>query len=94
MSNFIKAGLRKQKIKDKKEVKNRIKAINGIVEELNEVAQSIILKDDEVITEDNIAEIASKYTDRKIEGFEKLILLSKLESIGKVNKENILKDEK
>jgi hypothetical protein len=93
MSNFIKQGLRQQKIKDKKEVKKRIKAIHSIMEELDEVAQAIILKDDEVITEDNIVEIASKYTDRPIEGYEKMILLSKLESIGKVKKENILKDE-
>lgn len=93
MSSFLKQGLRQQKQKDKKEVKKRIRAIQQIMKELDEVAQNIIIKEDEVITENNIAEIASRYTDRKIEGYEKMILLSKLESIGKVNKEDILKDE-
>ena len=93
MSSFLKQGLRQQKQKDKKEVRKRIKAIYQIMEELDEVAQNIILKEGEVIDENNIEEIASRYTDRKIEGYEKMILLSKLESIGKVNKDNILKDE-
>lgn len=93
MSSFLKQGLRQQKQKNKREVRKRIKAIYQIMEELDEVAQNIILKEGEVIDENNIEEIASKYTDRKIEGYEKMILLSKLESIGKVDKENILKDE-
>ena len=93
MSSFAKQQLRKSKQDERKEVKKRIKAINVIVNELDEVAQKILINEEETITEDNIAEIASKYTAIKIEGFEKLILLSKLEQLGKVKKENILKDE-
>lgn len=94
MSSFLKQGLKKSQHKKKKEVKKRVKAMYNIMNELDDVARDIALNEEETITEDNLVDIASNYTDREIEGFEKLILLSKLEGLGKINKENILKDEK
>lgn len=93
MSSFLKQGLRKQQQKQKKQVLKRIDAIYGIINELDYIAEEINKNETDIITEENIAEIASSYSDLKIEGFEKLMLLSKLEELGKVNKEDILKDE-
>lgn len=93
MSSFAKQQLRKSKKDERKEVKKRINAISRIMAELDAVAEKIVLNETEVITENNISEIASKYSDIKVEGFEKLLLLSKLEQLGKVKKEDILKDE-
>ena len=92
MSSFAKQQLRKSKKDERKEVKKRINAISRIMAELDAVAEKIVLNETEVITENNISEIASKYSDIKVEGFEQLLLLSKLEQLGKVNKEDILKD--
>lgn len=93
MSNFVKQQLRKSKQKERSELKKRYKAVHKIMEELDKLAITIGVKENGKIDDNNIEEIASKYSDIKIEGFEKLILLSKLEHMGKINKEDILKDE-
>lgn len=94
MSNMLRKGKRIQAAKDNKEVKHRMKDIYRILSDLDDVAKEIIKNEpDTVIDENNIKEIASKYTDRTIEGLETMILLSKLHEAGKVQKENILKDE-
>lgn len=92
MSSFLNKGIREQKQKQKKEVINRIKSMYGILSELDVVAEEINKNETSEITEDNLEEIAAKYSDINIGGYEKLILLSKLEELGKVKRENILKD--
>jgi len=79
MSNFLKKGQRLQKAAEKKEVKKRIKRMYEIMNELDDVAISII-KSGEEYTEDTIAEVASKYTDLKIDAMEKFLLLGKLQN--------------
>lgn len=77
MSNFLKQGARKAKVKDKKEVKRRTKEVYKILAEMEDVAQEMI-KGDVIITEENIDEEASKYTDRVLGGLERFILLGKV----------------
>lgn len=80
MSSFLKQGQRKEQVKKKKIVQKHLKAIYSKLDELNAVALDIIDKEDlSTITEDNIVEVASKYSDVSLEEYEKSILLSKLE---------------
>jgi len=71
----------------KQSVKNlnlkRIKAIKGILAELDDAAYDII-KSKEQVSEDNIEELAEKYMGRKIDKMEKNILLAKLKHFEKV----------
>ena len=83
MSSFLKKGKRIKAASDKKEVKKRVKAVYAKLNELHLVAEEMKLHQEEV-NEDNIEEIASNYTDMKLDGFEKFILLGKM---------NIEKDE-
>lgn len=76
MSNFLKKGKRQATIKNKKEVKQRTKEVYKILNEMEEVAQAMV-KEEIIITEDNVVEEAAKYTDREISGLEKFILLGK-----------------
>ena len=81
MSSFSKKGKRLKVVADKKEATKRMKEVYKIMDDLEEVAKNIYYSK-EVVTEDNIIEIASKYTSRKIEGLEKHILLSKLDVLN------------
>jgi DUF1009 family protein len=79
MSSFLKRGERQMKLKIRKEVKSRIKQVYYIMDELDDVANMIYNAGDEY-NEENIAEVAGKYTDLKIEGLETLMLLGKLKT--------------
>jgi len=80
MSSFLNKGRRIQKSAYKKEVKQRLKYMYKIMGELDTVAQQIALNHTET-TEDNIVERSSEYSDLKIDGFEKMLLLGKLRNI-------------
>ena len=77
MSSYLKAGKRASTIKHKKYTKAHLKRFYKILHELDLVAKAMI-KSGIAITKDNVIEEASKYTDRKIESYEKSILLSKI----------------
>lgn len=80
MSSFLKQGQRKEQVSKKKIVQKHLKAIYSKLDELNAVALDIIDKEDlSTITEDNIVEVATKYSNISLESYEKSILLSKLE---------------
>ena len=81
MSNFLKKGKRDAVRKKNKEIKYRTKEFYKILRELDEVAHTIV-KDKIEVSEDNIVNIASKYTTRKIENLEKLVLLGKIQEYG------------
>lgn len=81
MSNFSKKGKRLKVVADKKEAVKRMKEVYKIMDDLDLVARDIYYNK-ETVTEDTVVEIASKYTDRKIEGLEKHILLSKLDVLN------------
>lgn len=77
MSSFLKKSRKKSEVYQKRKDKKHVKAFFRILDELDEVA--VILKDKGVdITEDNIIDEASKYTDITIGRLEKMILLNKL----------------
>lgn len=86
MSNFLKRGKRAEDISNKKEIKHRMKDFYKILGTLDDVAKLIDYKykdNKEVkVTEKNIVEIASEFTDRKLEEMEKFILLGKLDQLG------------
>lgn len=77
MSNFLRKGKRKSQELGKKKTKKHLKEFYKILHELDEVATEMKLHKEEV-NEDNIEEIASNYTYRKIGKYEKMILLSKM----------------
>ena len=61
-------------------VKKHIKEIYKIMGELETITPSIYQDNKDVeFTEDNIDEIAIKYTNRKLENLERFILLGKLQ---------------
>lgn len=79
MSNFLKKGKRFAKLAEKKEIKKRSKEIYKILADMDKVALAIHENEqDTEFTHDNIEELASKYTSRKIGKLEGNILLSKL----------------
>ncbi len=86
MSNFFKKGKRLAAAASNKRVKHHTKEFYKIPGELESVAAKItedyLYNSKEKVTQDNIVEIASKYTDRTIEDMEKFLLLGKLESRG------------
>ena len=63
MSNFLKKGQRLKAAADKKEVKKRVKEVYKIIPLPMGATRS---------------EIASQYTDRPIEGLEKMLILGKV----------------
>lgn len=77
MSNFLRKGKRKSQELGKKKTKKHLKEFYKILHELDQVATEMKLHKEEV-TKENIEEIASNYTDRKIGKYEKMILLSKM----------------
>lgn len=87
MSSFTKKGLRESKRKVDKKVKLRIKDINKILNEVENVARLINENVKEPFDVSELSDIASEFTDMPIEGFEELLLLSKLSELGKINKE-------
>lgn len=93
MSNQLRKGKRLEVRRKNKEDKQRVQEIYKILAHLDTVAKEIVDKEDQTVDDVNILEIASKYSDRKLGEYEKLMLLVKLEELGKVNKEDILKDE-
>jgi hypothetical protein len=78
MSSFLNKGQRLQTKKAKKHVKEFYK----ILGELDTIAEKISRESKVEITEDNINEIASKYTNRTIDNMEKMILMAKLSKYG------------
>ena len=93
MSNYFNKGKRAAAKATNKEMKHRVKDFYKILHELEVVADKITedyLDSKEVmVTQDNVIEIAAKYTDRTIEDMEKFLLLGKLEAKGFKN----LRDE-
>ncbi len=87
MSSYMKKGKRLNSITESIEVKKRMKYVYAIMGELDDVAAEIY-KAKEDWTEENIVEVASKYTKLKIEGLESMLLLGKLQNI----KDNETKD--
>jgi hypothetical protein len=79
MSNFFRKGNREQVRKDKKEVKHRMKRMYEIFAELDRTAVCIF-NSKERWDEDNIVELAGRFTDIEISGMEKFLLLGKLQS--------------
>jgi len=80
MSNFLRTRKRMGVIKERKEVKYRMKQIYKIMDELDSIAP-IIYKNETNWNEENIVEIAEKYTNRKLEKLEQMLLLGKLQNI-------------
>lgn len=76
--SFLKQGYRKEKHLKAKKTKKHLNEFYKILHQLDLIAKEMKLHDEEV-TEDNIEEIASNYTDRKIGKYEKMILLSKMQ---------------
>jgi len=87
MSNFNRTGRREQIRIDKRDVKKRMKAVYEIMDKLDTVAGNMY-KSDVEYTEENIEELARPYTDLKLEGLEKFLLLGKLQTM----KDNETKD--
>lgn len=77
MSSFLAQGERKSVMRQKMQTNKHIKNFYKILNELDLVAQAMI-KSGTIITEENIVEQAGLYTDRKIDTYEKNILLSKI----------------
>lgn len=80
MSNFLHRGKREAKIAQNKEVKQRMKHIYDIMDELDDTAKRIYHAG-VIWNEDNIQEVAQKYTDIKIESMEGFLLLGKLQNL-------------
>lgn len=92
MGNFLRKGKRKSEEVTRRKTKKHLNEFYKILHELDDVAKEMILHEEEVTT-DNIEEIASNYTDREIGKYEKMILLSKMQSLkpeedGKVENNN------
>ena len=81
MSSFGNKGKRSKKVAEKKEATRRMREVYKIMHDLDKVAKDIYINKEEV-NEENVLEIASKYTDRKLEGLEKHILLNKLDVLN------------
>lgn len=77
MSNMLRKGKRIAARKVKKEVKHHTKGFYKILGELDKVADEM-LEDKVEVTEENLAEEASKYTDLELGNLEQLILKGKL----------------
>lgn len=92
MGSFTKIGKRKELIESRKKAKKHMKEFYKIMGELDEVAQAIYKEDPLVIVdEENIAEVAAKYTDRTIADMEKFLLLGKLNQLqnGTESQDNV-----
>lgn len=76
MSSFLKSGKRKEGSGKRRETSKHIKNFYKILHDLDIVATKMI-ESGIIINEDNVIQEASKYTTRKIEGYEKMILLGK-----------------
>ena len=77
MSNFLKQGRRKEKVRKKKIAKKHLKEVYKILGELDKVA-NLIMKNKDEVTEENIMDVAEKYTELEIGKYEQYILLGKL----------------
>lgn len=77
MSNFLRKGRRKEQEVIRRVTKKHTKAFYKILGELDRVANEMKLHEEEV-TKDNIVEVASNYTDIKIENLEKIVLMGKM----------------
>jgi len=86
MGSFLRKGYRDSKKLLQKTNKKRINKILNITHQLDSVAKEII-KSHVVITEENIVEEASRYTDLPIGKLEKHILNAKLYSFYQALKE-------
>lgn len=76
---LLREGKRKLEKAKKRQTKKHLKEFYKIINEMDDVAMSIISNDKlKDVTKDNIEGIASEYTERKIGKYEKHILLSKL----------------
>jgi len=80
MSNYFRIGKRESIKKQKKDVKKRLKRIYQIMDELDTIAAKIFQSGKEC-TEDNIIEVASEFTDLRIEGMETMMLMGKLQNL-------------
>lgn len=74
---FLRKGKRQEVKHQKKKTKQHLKEFYKILHELEDVAVEI-KKSGKKVTEHNIIDVASEYTNRKIGKFEKSILLSKI----------------
>ena len=80
MSSFLNAGKRAKVRKEKKLVKKHMSAMYRILGEVTEIAQDMHnAKED--WNEENIVEIAAKYTDIELADMEKFLLLGKLQTL-------------
>jgi hypothetical protein len=80
MSNMLRKGKRIAARKNKKETKKHTKEFYKILGELDEVAEAMLDNEEvmEKLTDENLVELASEFTDLKIEGLEKFVLKGKL----------------
>jgi phosphate-selective porin len=86
MSNYLKKGKRAAARKNRIALKKRMKEVYKIMDEMEIVARELY-KSEIDISEDNVKEEASKYTERTIGEFEKFMLLGKLQSYDKYDRE-------
>jgi len=77
MSNFSKVGKRELDRVDKRKVKRHMSAMYRILGKVKELAK-VIHEANEEWTEDNIVEIAAKYSDMQVADMEKFLLLGNL----------------
>lgn len=80
MSNFLRRGQRDRIRQEKRKVKQHMKSMYKILGEVKELALTIHNAKEEW-TEDNIIDIASKYTEIKIADMEKFLLLGNLQML-------------
>lgn len=80
MSNFLKKGQRDRVREEKRMVKRHMSSMYRILDEVKELALDIHNAKEEW-TEDNIIEIASRYTDIQIADMEKFLLLGNLQML-------------
>jgi anaerobic ribonucleoside-triphosphate reductase len=76
MSNFLKQGLRQQKVTKDKKTKKHIKSFYQILGKMDVIANQL----DSTLeyTEDNIDEYVEPILDRKLDSMEKMLVLGKL----------------
>ena len=80
MSSFSKAGKREMVREDKRNVKKHLKKMYQIMDTLEELSQ-IIHNEKEDWNEDNIEEVAARYTDITLGDMERFMLLGKLQNL-------------
>ena len=80
MSNFLAKGKRKANMRQKMSTRKHVKKFYKILHELDRVAAKMI-ESGIYVNADNVVFEAGKYTDRRIDTYEKNILLSKVNQV-------------